>query len=91
MTESEARDLADRLQEDLKRATADFHQMQHALDEVVRDAPSGIPFSDGQVRIVQRANALRIAFEKYREALTHYSDFITRGAVPQNRDDSEII
>ena len=76
VTESEAKGLADRLQEDLKRTTADFHLMQRALDEVVRDAPSGIPFSDGQVRIVQRATALRTAFEKYREALTRYSDFV---------------
>ena len=88
MTDSEARDVADRLQEDLKRTTADFHLMQRALDEVVRDAPSGIPFSDGQVRIVQRAKALRIAFEKYREALTRYSDFVTRETVPKDKDDS---
>lgn len=87
MTDSEARELADRLQEDLKRTTADFHLMQHALDEVVRDAPSGIPFSDGQVRIVQSATALRIAFEKYREALTRYSDFVMRGIVPNDQDE----
>jgi len=88
VTEPEARELADRLAEDLKRTTAEFHLMQHALDEVVRDAPSGIPFSDGQVRLVQRANALQIAFEKYREALTRYSDFITRGAVPADFKDA---
>lgn len=87
MTESEARDLADRLQEDLKRTTAEFHLMQRALDEVVRDAPSGIPFSDGQVRIVQSATALRIAFEKYHEALTRYSDFVTRGILPKDQDE----
>lgn len=87
MTDSEAREVADRLQEDLKRTTADFHLMQRALDEVVRDAPSGIPFSDGQVRIVQSAKALRIAFEKYREALTRYSDFVTRGIVPKGQDE----
>ena len=88
MTHSEARDVADRLQEDLKRTTADFRRMQHAFDEVVRDAPSGIPFSDGQVRIVQSATALRIAFEKYREALTRYSDFVMRGIVPKDQQDS---
>lgn len=86
VTESEAKEVAGRLQEDLKRTTADFHLMQRALDEVVRDAPSGIPFSDGQVRIVQSATALRTAFEKYREALTRCSDFVMRGIVPKDQD-----
>ena len=88
VTDSEARDVGHRLQEDLKRTTVDFHLMQRALDEIVRDAPSGIPFSDGQVRIVQSATALRIAFEKYREALTRYSDFVKRGIVPKDQEDS---
>ena len=82
MSESDSRRIADELLEQLKEAAAEFNEHQRAIDELVKQAPSGLPFSDGQLRIVQSGRALRLAFERYQEAVQQYRRFVIEGILP---------
>ena len=82
MSESDSRRIVDELLEQLKQAAAQFNEHQRAIDELVKQAPSGLPFSDGQLRIVQSGRALKLAFERYQEAVQRYRSFVIEGILP---------
>ena len=67
--------------EELKPARAEFIQMENAVAEIVRDAPSGIPLTDEQTRIVRAGAALKLAFEKYQKAVEDYRKFSRSGDI----------
>lgn len=82
MSEADSRKTAQQLFDELKKAGDEFRDQQRALDELVLEAPSGLPFSDGQRRIVQSGQRLKFAFEKYEEAVQRYRSFVVDGVVP---------
>ena len=86
MSESDSRRIPDELLEQLKQAAAEFNEHQRAIDELVNQAPSGLPFSDGQLRIVQSGQALKLAFERYQEAVQQYRSFVIEGIVPDEEE-----
>jgi hypothetical protein len=53
-----------------------------ALDQLVREAPSGLPFSDGEVRAVRTGQKLKRAFKNYQKAVKAYRSFVIDGVVP---------
>ncbi|HUA61683.1 MAG TPA: hypothetical protein VML19_23210 [Verrucomicrobiae bacterium] len=82
-----SRELARRLTNELNEATAEFMRLQRLEWEIVAEAPSGLPLSDGLTRIVQAGKASRAAFEKYEQAVRRYRDFVDRAVVPDKEVD----
>ena len=82
MSEADSRKTAQQLFDELKKAGHAFRNQQRALDELVMEAPSGLPFSDGQRQIVQSGQRLKFAFEKYEEAVKRYRNFVMDDVVP---------
>ena len=52
------------------------------FDQVIRDAPSGIPHPDGTERIRQASRAYEEARQELQDALLTHNDFILYGTVP---------
>jgi hypothetical protein len=75
--------LLRQLSEELDRATAYFLDVQSREIEIVKEAPSGIPLVDGQQRIIQSGKKMKLAFQKYQQALKQYRAFLTDGIVPE--------
>jgi hypothetical protein len=75
--------LLRQLSDELDRATAYFLDVQRTEIEIVKQAPSGIPLPDGQQRIVQSGKQMRLAFQKYQQALKQYRAFLADGIVPE--------
>jgi len=72
------------LREELDQATQYYLDMQRTQVEIIKEAPSGIPLPDGQVRIMQAGQKMRFAFQKYEYALKRYRAFVTGEIVPDD-------
>lgn len=72
------------LTQELKRASDEFSQLERAATAIVKEAPSGIPLPDGQVRIVQATQRLKLAFETYQKALKGYGEFLKQEIPPED-------
>ena len=68
----------------LAKSQAEWLAASSQLDLIVHDSPSGIPQSDGSMRIRQAGQVLREAGAKYRRALRRFSDFALQGKVPDD-------
>ena len=79
---SEREELLKESAKDMAAARTEFKELQRVVDDLVRDCPSGIPLSDGQVRIVKAGQRLRRTFERYQNAFRRYYDFVLFGIVP---------
>lgn len=77
--------IARKLTEELEVATAEFNKMQRVALEIVRYAPCGIPLPDGQARILRSWREVRVAFERYHNAVKAYRNFLYR-IVPDGED-----
>jgi hypothetical protein len=63
----------------LAAARKEYLRLDRAADEIFGEAPSGMPLSDGQLRVVNARRQLHLAFEKYQEAMKCYSAFVRGG------------
>lgn len=70
------------LADELARATAEYAEVERATRELIEQVPSGIPLSDGQLRIIRAGQKTRLAFRKYRETLTRYREFLAEPSLP---------
>ena len=77
-----AKDLTRKIAADMA-AHAEFIEMQRAVDDVIRQAPEGLPLSDGKLLLMQSGRRLTEAFEKYQDALQKYYDFVVRKPDPK--------
>jgi hypothetical protein len=73
-----AKDLPGKIAADKVAAQAEFIEMQRTLDDVICEAPEGLPLSDGRLLLMQSGRRLTEAFEKYQDALQKYYDFVVR-------------
>jgi len=73
-----------RLFDGLNQAITQYRRVQSLETEIIKEAPSGIPASDGVTRIFQAGKVTRLAFEKYQQALKRYRDFKDLGIVPED-------
>jgi len=66
----------------LKQAESEHRRVQSMIDSIVRDAPSGLPFPDGQHRCILAAQHAESAFAEYKQAFAEFWNYVNRGVTP---------
>src|SRR6266567_4266872 len=65
-----------------ERAIELYNQARAEFDAMIADFPSGIPESDGALRIRKAGEAVRSALHAVNEARISYNSFTNRGFLP---------
>jgi hypothetical protein len=67
----------------LEIARERYNLTRQVFNEVIRDIPSGLPHSDGalRVRVAGRQNNENLT--AYSKAITEFSEYLTSGTVPE--------
>jgi hypothetical protein len=77
-------EIEERLRCDLEKARAVYQGACGEFHSLVKDIPSGIPQSDGELRIRQAGEASRVALQDYIFALKRFSQYTLAGVVPED-------
>ena len=77
-------EIEERLKADLERARAEYKATAAEFDSLIREIPSGVRTSDGELRIRQSGEASRAALRNYTLALKRFSQYTLSGIVPED-------
>lgn len=68
--------IPDKLWNALQTAREAYFKAVETMNAILRDAPSGLPQTDGAFRISQASRIQKIAHDRYMDALQEYNDGI---------------
>jgi len=77
-------EIEERLKADLEKARAEYKAAAAEFDSLIREIPSGVRTSDGELRIRQSGEASRAALRNYTLALKRFSQYTLSGIVPED-------
>ena len=72
---------------DLERVTARFREESARFREVMQDVPSGLPHSDGSLRVQQISAAYTKALAELESAVQRHHIFFVRRVAPDDLQD----
>ncbi len=69
-------------------AAAKHHRfMSREFVKIIQDVPSGLPYTDGQLRVTNSSKALHAAHDELLEAMLRLKDYEISGIVPPDLKD----
>jgi hypothetical protein len=83
MANGEKNEFLDELRAHRRIAESEHKGIQSIVDDIVREAPDGIPLSDWKHQCVRTAREAAAAFEDYKNAFQKFWDYVIHGREPE--------